>query len=181
MAYRADIAVHRIGPDIPGAGETQHRQHQEIALPHTPITQGLTEVLVMLGQTHGAGYIEKAQHTQGAVIENPGGVLEGLFALELQHIVEYHHHIPQIAKEVGYAIIDNLGGQLLIGLGHRFEQNSVQGFVELVDGSVIRFQGIGPGCSRVADRGAAGQQGCQSKAHQRTPATVEIFVHRKNA
>ena len=129
----------RVDRDTSGAAHrvrAEHRQDHIGPGVHAPVAQRLAEILVLSLQSHTRGRIEQADQADGAVDQEAAGGGRRLLAPELQQAVVQGADFTDIAEEVAHAGAHEAGGDGLVGIDHRQEDELVQAIVEGVHAPV---------------------------------------------
>ena len=109
---------------------------------HSPATESLAEVLLVLFHAPFGGDIEQPQDAHGAVDEKPARIAGGLDALALQEIIDRDEGIRDVAEEIADPRANEVGRNKFIALGHRANHHRVEPFVEGEHGPVETFDRI---------------------------------------
>ena len=116
----------------------------------------------MLLQTQGRSYIQQTIQADDGIDRHPHTGFDGFLGLELQAVVHHRPHIAQIAKKVLHGGLQQSGGVVEVGFGHRSEHGLVNAVVEGVDAAVGGFKRV----EGVATRGAGATGHGQTAAYQ---------------
>jgi hypothetical protein len=125
---------------------------------NAPGTEGLTEVLVVLGQSHRAGDIDQAEHAEARVEQDPGRIGGGVMKLALQQVVDQNGDVVEIREEIAHAASNRLR-EFRIDLGRRLQNGPVESVVEREHRAVEALEGVRRMSVFGRDGGTAGQRG----------------------
>ena len=155
-AQRIAFHIHRQCHRITHRGRTQNGQNQVWTGRNAPAPQSQAKILFGLGNARLRGNVQYSAQAENGVCGKPEKAVDCLLTLELQHAVDERPGIPQIAKEIAYAFLRELGRSFCIDSGRRLQKRPVDGIVETENAAVPRFQRVAR--MRVRPCGTSGQQ-----------------------
>ncbi|MNE46708.1 hypothetical protein D3C80_1410620 [compost metagenome] len=146
VAVGFGVSVRVFADSVTHGAWAEQWQHHVRTTAYTPVTQSLTEVLIITLQAHLGANIEETAQTEGGVDDQACGVDPGGMRLELQDVVGQVGHVAQVEEHIVDAIFQELRGDRLVSLGQRLERVGVEGVVEGKDRPVDALPRIFLGC-----------------------------------